>query len=60
MSIVLVSRVLLAGANGFIGRARVNRIGHDGIPVTASVRRAASNPIGIREVRVAELGPATD
>ena len=54
------SRVLVTGASGFVGRAVVSRCVRDGIPIAATVRREASDRIGIREVRVDDLGPVTD
>lgn len=53
-------RVLVTGATGFVGRAVVDRLVQDGTPVTASVRRDPTTRIGIREVRVGDLGLATD
>lgn len=54
------TRVLVTGATGFVGRALVDRLLFDGVPVTASVRREPSNRAGLREVRVEDLGPTTD
>jgi len=54
------ARTLVTGATGFVGRAVVDRIVRDGTPVTASVRREPNLCTGFREVRVADLGPATD
>jgi len=53
-------RILVTGATGFVGRAVVDRLVQDGTSVTASVRRDPTTRIGIREVRVGDLGPATD
>ncbi len=57
---MMPSRVLVTGATGFVGRAVVERLVRDGSPVTASVRRKSSTRTGVREVQVADLGPATD
>ena len=54
------ARALITGATGFVGRAVVDRLVGDGVPVTAAVRRPPTAESGIREVRVADLGPATD
>jgi len=53
-------RVLVTGATGFVGGAVVDRLVHDAVPVTAAVRREPVERRGVREVRVADLGPDTD
>lgn len=60
MSAAPISRTLVTGATGFVGRAVVDRLVRDGTPVTAAVRRDPTTRIGIREVRVGDLGPTTD
>ena len=60
MSAATPARTLVTGATGFVGRAVVDRLVRDGTPVTAAVRRDPATRIGIREVRVGDLGPATD
>jgi nucleoside-diphosphate-sugar epimerase len=60
MSAATPARTLVTGATGFVGRAVVDRLVRDGTPVTAAVRRDPTTRIGIREVRVGDLGPATD
>lgn len=55
-----VARVLVTGANGFIGRALVEELLRRGLPVTAGVRRAATFQAGIRIACPGDLGPATD
>jgi UDP-glucose 4-epimerase len=60
MSAAPTGRVLVTGATGFVGRAVVDRLVRDGTPVTAAVRRDPTTRIGIREVRVGDLGPTAD
>jgi UDP-glucose 4-epimerase len=60
MSAAPLNRTLVTGATGFVGRAVVDRLVRDGTPVTAAVRRDPTTRIGIREVRVGDLGPTTD
>lgn len=55
-----VSRVLVTGANGFVGRALVEELLKRGESVTAAVRRGATFPPGVRLVRVGDLGPMTN
>lgn len=60
MSAGSVSRVLVSGATGFVGRAVVDRLVCDGVAVTAAVRREPKCYAELREVRVADLGADTD
>lgn len=56
----LVSRVLVTGASGFVGRAVVSELVRRGMPVTAAARGDAVFPAEVRAVRVGNLGPSTD
>lgn len=52
---------LVTGATGFVGRAVVERLLHDGVPVRAAVRRAgASLPHSASVVEVGDLDGSTD
>ena len=56
-------RVLVTGANGFIGKALCEKLFADGWQVVGTVRNkhSASNlPVGVEIVRVDSLGPDTD
>ena len=56
-------RVLVTGANGFIGKALCEKLFADGWQVVGTVRNkhSASNlPVGVEIVRVDSLGPETD
>lgn len=57
-----MSRVLVTGASGFIGRAVLARLASEtGMTARGSVRTAAANfPAGFERVIVDELGPDTD
>lgn len=55
-----VGRVLVTGANGFVGRALVEELLRRGSAVTAAVRREAAFPPGVRVVNIGDIGPATD
>ena len=56
-----MTRVLVTGATGFVGRALLPRLLDGGHRVRVALRRpAAALPAGIEEVMVGELGPATD
>ncbi len=55
-----VARVLVTGANGFVGRALVEELVRRGSAVTAAVRRTATFPTGVRIACVGDLGPSTD
>lgn len=46
----------VTGANGFVGRALVDRLRADGVPVRALVRRAS----GSDQVSIGGIGPETD
>lgn len=50
--------VVVTGANGFVGRAVVERLVADGYAVTAAVRRPVPMPAGVRTVIVGDLGAA--
>lgn len=54
------ARVLVTGANGFIGGALVAELTRRGTPVSAAVRRPRTEPHDVREVRVADLSATTD
>lgn len=60
MSALATARILVTGATGFVGRAVVDRLVRDGVPVTAAVRRETRTSIGHLEVSVGDLGPGTD
>lgn len=51
-------RVLVTGANGFVGRALMDRLGTAGHAAVAATRGA--KPAGVEHRRVGDLGPATD
>jgi UDP-glucose 4-epimerase len=58
-------RVLVTGANGFIGRALVASLARDGVEVRAALRRRNSANSGNFDARVSvhvvgDVGPATD
>jgi nucleoside-diphosphate-sugar epimerase len=53
--------ILVTGANGFVGRAIVDRLVADGRSVRAAVRRPEGDmPEGVAEVAMADLGAAQD
>lgn len=53
-------KVLLTGANGFIGRAVTARLLDEGIAVRAAVRAEAVIGSGIERATIGDLGPQTD
>lgn len=54
-------RVLVTGANGFVGQALVRRLsGERGWTTRACVRTPAAWPAGVEQVLVGDIGPATD
>ena len=56
-------RILVTGANGFVGRALCERLVRDGWHVRGAVRRddtAARLPKGVEGIPVGEIGPHTD
>lgn len=52
----MTGTILVTGANGFVGRAIVQRLVADGLSVRAAVRR----PKGNEEIAIADLGAAQD
>ncbi len=52
--------VLVTGSTGFVGRALVEHLVARDDAVIASVRREAAIRRGLKEVRIGDLGPATD
>jgi nucleoside-diphosphate-sugar epimerase len=54
------SRILVTGANGFVGRALVADLVRRGERVTAATRSTAAFPDEVRAVRIGNLGPDTD
>lgn len=51
--------MLVTGASGFVGRALLTRLVHDGTLVHAAIRRAAGpSPAGVVEVNAPDLGQA--
>ena len=58
-----MTRILVTGANGFVGRALVDELLHSGFAVTAAVRDTAGLPTwpaAIRVVSVGDIHGATD
>jgi nucleoside-diphosphate-sugar epimerase len=56
-----MGRILVTGANGFIGRHLCRRLARDGAAVVAAVRRADAPDIdGIAARAVGDIGPGTD
>jgi len=55
-----IARVLVTGATGFVGGAVVERLVHEELPVSITVRRAAIERVGVRAFPIGDLGPATD
>jgi UDP-glucose 4-epimerase len=57
-----LSRILVTGANGFIGRHLANRLERDGIAVTLAQRRPADDDgaASSRRISVGDVGPQTD
>lgn len=55
-----MKRVLVTGANGFVGRHLCRVLLQDGHHVTAAVRRLGTAPVGTQEVCVGDLGGNTD
>jgi len=55
-----VSRVLVTGANGFVGAALCERLARDGHAVRRAVRLAERAPAGSDAAVVGEIGAATD
>jgi len=53
-------RVLVTGANGFVGRALCQHLLQRGFSVRAAIRRAGGGLPGCEEVIVGEIGPDTD
>ena len=53
-------RVLVTGANGFVGSAVVDYFVRSGTAVTAAVRRSAMMPVGVRVVAVGDIDGTTD
>lgn len=53
-------RILVTGANGFVGRALVSDLVRRGKRVTAATRSQAAFPEGVHAVQVGNLGPDTD
>jgi nucleoside-diphosphate-sugar epimerase len=52
-------KVLVTGADGFVGRAMIEKLGADGVPIVAAVRTARSL-LGVRAVEVGNIGPQTN
>lgn len=58
---IVPDKVLVTGAGGFIGRALVDRLSHDGCEVRGCVRRAAASwPTDVECVVFPDAGPDTD
>ncbi|RPI46279.1 MAG: NAD-dependent epimerase/dehydratase family protein [Betaproteobacteria bacterium] len=56
-----VQRVLVTGANGFVGRALCAALTRDGVPVSAAVRSAAAAAgLPCPGIAVGDIGPQTD
>ena len=55
-----IGRVLVTGANGFVGGALLEALRSDGVSVRAAVRTADRRPAGEEFVAVGDVGPATD
>ncbi|MBF0291820.1 MAG: NAD(P)H-binding protein, partial [Nitrospinae bacterium] len=54
-------RVLVTGANGFIGRRMVDYLRLRGWEITAAMRSGSESfPDGVRVVKVGTLSPTTD
>jgi nucleoside-diphosphate-sugar epimerase len=53
-----MSRVLVTGAGGFVGRALVAALSAAGRPVRAQLRRPVPLPHGVEAVRIAEIADA--
>ena len=53
-------KVLITGANGFVGRAVCRRLAVEGWALRGALRRQTALEPGIEPVHIAEIGPATD
>lgn len=53
-------KILITGANGFIGRHLVEHLLEVGHAVTAGVRTSGAAPAGTREVIIGDIGPDTN
>jgi nucleoside-diphosphate-sugar epimerase len=58
-----VTRVLVTGANGFVGSALAGALFHGGTPVSGTVRRGdqvGNHDLGVELISIGEVGPDTD
>lgn len=60
MSVHPVSPILLTGGRGFVGRAMVAALVHEGVACRLALRACGSTPTAVQSVRTAALGPETD